>query len=413
MLKDLFIPHRLNSYQPHILHPKRLLFHGTAAVLIKVFVLVSLLVLPASGWLTPDVMTEQSQEIISLTNQLRQNSKLEPLTESAALNQAAYNKVQDMIIGQYFSHLSPSKQSLADWLKSVNYPYAVAGENLAMGFSSAKQVVAAWQKSKTHNANLLDPDFKEIGVAMTSNTYKKHDTTMVAQYFGTQKIVVSQALKENVVPAVTQLKTVSISNSNFVLPSKSSVQGVKIETDNVLIDNTPPTIDLMKTKIYLNQPLGQKDKVIQVIAYLSSDAVVASANFGNYYVELQKDAQANVWFGNLIIPAQDAEAIFDPVVLASLTAWDAAGNTITSDIDWANIETIKPSLIKQYLFIKNSSSWGVKTLVGASKVYFSLLLIIGIIALFLNIFIEIKKQHSHIILSTLCLITLLAFLIIL
>ncbi len=400
MIKDYFIPHSLNNYQPHILHPKRLLFHGTAAILIKVFVLVSLLVLPASGWLTPDVMTEQSHEIINLTNQLRQESGLEPLVENAQLNQAAYNKVQDMMIGQYFSHLSPANLGLADWLKLADYPYAVAGENLAMGFSSAKQVVAAWQKSKTHNANLLDPDFKEIGVAMVSNIYKKHDTTMVAQYFGTQKV--SLGLK----PA-TQL-----TQSDYNTTPDSQVLGVKIFDDKSLGSNTLPVIDLTKTKIYLNQPIGQEDKVIQVMAFLSADTVSAGANFGSYHLELQKDDQGNNWFGNLFIPAEDAEGIFDPIVLASLTAMDATGNTTTSDIDWANIETIKPSLVKQYLFIKNSSSWGVRTLVGASRIYFSLLLLIGIIVLCLNIFIEIRKQCAHIITSSLALIGLLIILII-
>lgn len=413
MLKDLFIPHRLNNYQPGILHPKRLLFHGVSAILIKVFVLVSLLVLPASGWLTPDVMTEQSREIIKLTNNLRQEAGLKLLQESVTLNQAAYNKVQDMMVSQYFSHVSPSKLGLADWLKSANYPYAVAGENLAMGFSSAKQVVTAWQKSKTHNSNLLDSDYKEIGVAMISGAYKKHDTTIVAQYFGTQKVASVQTPQVLAKKPIPSAETNLTKNSQIALNTSPSVKGIKIESEAVVMDTTPPTIDLTRTKIFLNQPFGQEERIVKIIAFLSADATEVTVSFDNHYLALQKAPQEDHWIGSMIIPAEDAEKIFDPVVLASLTAKDSRGNTVTADIDWENIETIKPSLISQYQFIKNSSFWGVKTLVGASKVYFLLILIIGVIALLLNIFIEIRKQHLHLIFSTLGLIFVMAILLIL
>jgi uncharacterized protein YkwD len=41
----------------------------------------------------------------------------------------------------------------------------VVGENIAAGQPTAEQVVAGWLKSAGHCANLMDPDFSEMGVA--------------------------------------------------------------------------------------------------------------------------------------------------------------------------------------------------------------------------------------------------------
>jgi uncharacterized protein YkwD len=40
-----------------------------------------------------------------------------------------------------------------------------AAENLALGLDSVEQVIALWQASAGHNANLLMPEFTKIGIA--------------------------------------------------------------------------------------------------------------------------------------------------------------------------------------------------------------------------------------------------------
>jgi len=408
MLKKLFIPHKANNYKPLILHPKRLLFHGAAALVVKAVVLVALLALPAGAWLTPDVLTRESKEIITMTNDLRLKMGMAALQENALLNQAAFDKAQDMMVNQYFAHMSPDNKNMIAWLKIAGYGYAAAGENLAMGFSSAKDVVAAWTKSKTHYANLIDPDFKDIGVAMVSGNFKTYDTTMVAQYFGAPKVITN-----SVAVAVLPQPKVSPKYPKASTVAKKEVKGIKIADNIALADLTAPAVDLNKTKIWVSQPGLQQDKIIQVEAYLSLDVVSAQVNFQNYIINLSQDSlDKSKWTGSGIIAKDTAEQIFSPVVLANLTARDQAGNESSTDINWANYQEIKPSLVKQYLFIKNSSSPDVKSLNTVSKIYFLLLLSVIIIALLLNIFIEIKKQHPHIIASSLALISLLVLLII-
>ena len=59
-----------------------------------------------------------------------------------------------------------------------------AGENLARDFSNPASVVTAWMKSPTHKDNLLNPKFKEIGVAVVDGNLGGIATTLVVQFFG-------------------------------------------------------------------------------------------------------------------------------------------------------------------------------------------------------------------------------------
>jgi uncharacterized protein YkwD len=42
------------------------------------------------------------------------------------------------------------------------------GENIAAGFSTAQDVFNAWKNSPGHNANMLDPSFKAIGIGLAT-----------------------------------------------------------------------------------------------------------------------------------------------------------------------------------------------------------------------------------------------------
>ncbi|MDD5032091.1 MAG: CAP domain-containing protein [Patescibacteria group bacterium] len=493
-LKDLFIPCAGNDYKPQALHPRRVFFYAASAVLIKVLVIGFIITIPIGAWLTPDVFLEQGKKIIDLTNKIRQSSGVPLLTENNLLTRAAYNKAEDMLLYQYFAHVGPDKKTISDWLASVNYKYAVAGENLAMGFSGAEEVVNGWVKSQTHYANIIDPDFSEIGVGVSSGLYNNYDTTLVAQFFGSSQLAVfvanteknnlTEVLAENVregeseekmavrgekegaglpsleppvliYPAKGFLTSQSLIKTKIFAPQAeeiiifdngaeiarsqeikngfieleinltegehnleiTSVQGeeeAKSGNYSLTVDKTAPAVDEARTKLTVIEPAGQEEKIVRAVAYLSSDAVSAEVIFSNYRITLTPaPEEEGKWVGQAIIFNQDEEQIFNPVILANLIARDKAGNEMTVDVGWENITPVKPSLLSQYFFLKGEQPKYVKALFDVSSVYYKILLSIVIIALFLNIFIEIKKQHPKIIASALGLIFLLVFLIIL
>ena len=144
LLKDLFIPNECNDFRPKALHPRRLTFHALSAVIIKIVMVVFLLSFPVDAWLTPDVLYEQSNYVVELTNNIRTNLGLNTLETDNTLQAAALDKAQDMLVNEYFAHVGPDNKSLKSWLAGRGYDYKIAGENLAIGFSSAEDVVDAW-----------------------------------------------------------------------------------------------------------------------------------------------------------------------------------------------------------------------------------------------------------------------------
>ncbi len=127
------------------------------------------------------------EEIVSQTNAFREFLGLGDLKENPVLDQAASQKLQNMITNQYFAHTSPTGISPWHWIEVNNYGYIYAGENLAIGFVTAKDTVDAWENSPSHRANLANSNFKEIGVAVAPATIQGNEGFLVVQLFGTPK----------------------------------------------------------------------------------------------------------------------------------------------------------------------------------------------------------------------------------
>jgi len=125
------------------------------------------------------------EEVISQTNVFREFLGIGDLKESSVLDQAASQKLQDMVNEQYFAHTSPSGISPWYWFDASNYNYVYAGENLAIGFLTAQDTVSAWENSPSHRENLANPNYKEIGVAVAPAKIQNNDGFLVVQLFGT------------------------------------------------------------------------------------------------------------------------------------------------------------------------------------------------------------------------------------
>lgn len=123
--------------------------------------------------------------IVSSTNTQRAQNGLPPLTNNDLLNQAAFNKAQDMFEKQYFAHDSPEGLGVADLAANVGYQYITIGENLALGnFLNDTVVVQAWMDSPGHRANILNSKYTQIGVGVMRATYEGRTTWIAVQHFG-------------------------------------------------------------------------------------------------------------------------------------------------------------------------------------------------------------------------------------
>lgn len=128
-------------------------------------------------------------DIVVLTNKVRQENGLSQLAVSPVLQEAASLKLADMLQNNYFAHTSPAGVSPWHWFEKAKYSYKLAGENLAMDFAFSKDVVDAWMGSDSHRKNLLLKDFRETGIAVGSGVINGHETVAIVQVFGTPKEV--------------------------------------------------------------------------------------------------------------------------------------------------------------------------------------------------------------------------------
>lgn len=180
-IHDHVIPHERNNYHPHLLSHRMLALLSILVVTIKI-VSVSLVAFGPATISQAAPITNES--IVSLANEARVENGLAELTTSSLLARAAQNKADDMLARQYFAHNTPDGQTPWTFIKAVGYSYTTAGENLAIDFTQAENVQAAWMNSPGHRANILNGNFTEIGIGIASGTYDNHQTTIVVQMFG-------------------------------------------------------------------------------------------------------------------------------------------------------------------------------------------------------------------------------------
>lgn len=181
--KHWFIPHEGNDHKPHALRPTALRAYAYILITAKV---VSAIFLFAAYPNQAQFAAYTSSTIISLTNQSRTGAKLAALKENSQLAQAAQRKAKDMLARNYFAHTTPDGKRFWTWIDGAGYNYTLAGENLAIDFTTPESAHDALMASPTHKANIMNSRYKEVGVAVVSGNMGGQETTVLVEMFGTQ-----------------------------------------------------------------------------------------------------------------------------------------------------------------------------------------------------------------------------------
>ena len=115
-----------------------------------------------------------STKLYNLLLSYRKEQKLPPLTISKKLEQSAQLKINDMIEKKYYQHNDQNNIQSWYFFNQVGYYYTKAGENLAFAATSPWQVFTDWQNSPTHNQQLLDPKYQNVGLAIDCQTFAEY-----------------------------------------------------------------------------------------------------------------------------------------------------------------------------------------------------------------------------------------------
>jgi uncharacterized protein YkwD len=144
----------------------RLATHGDAKVSLKEAARCPhALTPPARGNLA-----EIREATLCLLNRERAHEGLPALRRDERLELASQRHSEDMARRRFFAHENPSGAIPARRMRRAGYAARVVGENLAWGEgdrATPEHIVVGWMNSPGHRRNILEADYREIGVGVT------------------------------------------------------------------------------------------------------------------------------------------------------------------------------------------------------------------------------------------------------
>jgi len=242
LLKKTFIPCQANNYFPLFLNRRLSNLYLILILILKIFNIPLIFSISKTIFFADITKTA----LIELLNSERKSKGLMPLSENPILERSAYLKAKDILEKDYFSHWSSEGTSPWYWFKVAGYDYQFAGENLAIGFLDSKEVNDAWMASPAHRQNILNPNYKEVGIAVLKGEFNGNEVYVVVQHFGKPKGSTLPQIKEKTVPK-PQTSTIS--------PIGTSTQ-VKTSTPTEIAFSQTATPTQETTTLFLT---GQKE----------------------------------------------------------------------------------------------------------------------------------------------------------
>jgi uncharacterized protein YkwD len=120
-----------------------------------------------TGW------TDFENQVLTLVNQRRAagatcGGVYKPPVPAVSLDSrlrcAARKHSKDMGVNNFFSHTGSDGSTPWQRITWAGYAYRYAGENIAAGYSTPSAVVTGWMNSSGHCNNIMNPNFKHLGV---------------------------------------------------------------------------------------------------------------------------------------------------------------------------------------------------------------------------------------------------------
>ncbi|OUD03910.1 CAP domain-containing protein [Streptomyces swartbergensis] len=116
----------------------------------------------------PAALSEESAaaaQVLKLVNEERAQVGCSPVAANSALTELAQNYSEDMAARGFFDHTDPDGRTPWDRAEKAGISN-LGGENIARGQADAAAVMDAWMNSPGHRANILNCDFKTLGVGV-------------------------------------------------------------------------------------------------------------------------------------------------------------------------------------------------------------------------------------------------------
>jgi uncharacterized protein YkwD len=146
-----------------------------------------------SGGKGPSLTVAQRQQVLKLVNRARAVGRncgdrffgpTHRLIWDGRLARAAQRHSRDMATHNFFDHTGSDGTDAGDRIEDTGYNWQTWGENISAGRTSIRAVVNEWLASPGHCANIMNPDFEEMGLGKARNAASDHGIYWT-QVFGT------------------------------------------------------------------------------------------------------------------------------------------------------------------------------------------------------------------------------------
>lgn len=108
------------------------------------------------------------KKILKITNKHRAKAGCKPLKLNTSLRKAARKHSTLMARERTLSHQLPGEAALGKRITKAGYRnWRSVGENVAFGYSTPGNMMAAWMASPGHRRNILTCKYKHLGVGVT------------------------------------------------------------------------------------------------------------------------------------------------------------------------------------------------------------------------------------------------------
>jgi uncharacterized protein YkwD len=151
---------------------------------------------PQASDLAPCADDAQLQRAVERLNQVRRlqhapcgastgsagsaGSAAQTLAWESRLAESAHEHAMDLALNDRLSHVDSRQRSFGTRLRGVGYAAAGAGENLAAGQRDADDAIAAWLDSPSHCVNLMQPEYRDVGLACVQRRGARYERFWVA-----------------------------------------------------------------------------------------------------------------------------------------------------------------------------------------------------------------------------------------
>lgn len=162
-----------------------LVLRALAITAIAASMLIAMLVLPgrADAWAPRPKIDATEMAQVRLINRYRAAHRLPTLRIDRKLSATAEWMGADMPRHSYFGHRDSMRRDPFRRLVAFKYPTnSWRGENLAAGYPDARRTFIQWRNSRGHRANMLNRNYRAIGVARVCKFRSRYNCYWVTEF---------------------------------------------------------------------------------------------------------------------------------------------------------------------------------------------------------------------------------------